>query len=484
MGPIAIESDMNELLIPSLTEIVAALKAREFSAIELMQATLDRVAATHSELNALIYPRGADQCLADATLADERIASGSARPLEGVPLAVKDLEDAAGLVTSHGSLLYKDNLVERDSPNVARLKAAGAIVIGKTNAPEFGAPAFTKNPLYGATRSPWNLDFTPGGSSGGSSALLAGCCVPLVTASDGGGSIRIPASFVGAFGLKPSYGRVPRNAIDAWEFGDTSHWGPLTKTVADGALYMDQVVGPSPNDANSLPHPGYSYVEKLKESLPKLKVAFSPDLGYGVVQSDIAASVKQAVEVFAAMGHEVEQIQGGPPDAGRTWSRTGSFFSAARLSHVIGTEQEQLIGRGFLHGIKQGYKMTPDYWRQAAEDRQAVANWVCSVFEEYDLLLTPTVPTDPFPPGGPYYMETEGKPQPPSNIGTFTIPFNLSWHPAGTVRCGMSERGFPIGLQIIAPRHRDDLVLQAAHAYEQANPWHPVWPHERIGITG
>jgi aspartyl-tRNA(Asn)/glutamyl-tRNA(Gln) amidotransferase subunit A len=304
----------------------------------------------------------------------------------------------------------------------------------------------------------------------------------LVTASDGGGSIRIPASLVGAFGLKPSYGRIPRGSNQAWEFGDTSHWGPLTKTVEDGALYMDLTIGPHRNDPNSLPHPGYSYVDKLKEPLPKkLKIAFSPDLGFGVVQSDIARQVEAAAKAFSELGHEVELLSGGPPDAAAVWAGTGSFFSAARLSEFFGTEQEALIGRGFRAGIERGFKMTPERWQRASVIRNDVANWVCDVFDQYDLLLTPTVPFDPYPPGGPYPREVEGREQPPSSAGTFTIPFNLSWHPAATVRAGLSDAGYPVGLQIVGPRHRDDLVLQASYAFEQARPWHPEWPDDRIG---
>lgn len=473
---------MHQVLTLALTETLEKLNSGDISAVELMQATLDRVDATHAQLNALICRRDPDLCLADARSADKRRAEGDARPLEGIPLGVKDLENAAGLITSHGSLLYQDNVADRDSVNVARLKAAGAIVIGKTNAPEFGAPAFTKNPLYGATRSPWDLEKSPGGSSGGSSALLAGCCVPLVTASDGGGSIRIPASLVGAYGLKPSYGRIPRGSNESWEFGDTSHWGPLTKTVEDAALYMDVTVGPAPSDANSLPHPGYSYVQKLEEALPKLRIAYSPDLGFGVVQSDVAREVENAVRQFEKLGHTVTELRGGPPDAAGVWAGTGSFFTAARLDEFMDTEKESLIGRGFLYGIKHRKEMTPARWQRAAVVRNEVAKWVCEVFEDHDLLLTPTVPFDPYPPGGPYPTVVEGRKQPGSSVGTFTIPFNLSWHPAGTVRCGYSDAGYPVGLQIVAPRHQDVRVLQASLAYQRVNPWHPEWPWDRIGL--
>ena len=248
----------------SLTELVDVLAAREISCAELMNATLDRIEATHPKLNAVVSQRPRKELLADAEAADARRSDGDARPLEGVPLGVKDLEDVAGMVTSMGSRVFRDRVAEADSTQVARLRAAGAIVVGKTNTPEFGFTAITKNPLFGVTRSPWNLERTPGGSSGGSSAALAGGVLPLVTSSDGGGSIRIPASFTGAFGLKPSQGRIPRGPMKAWDYGSTAVYGPLTRTVEDGALFLDLVAGPSPCDPGSLPHPGLSYREELE----------------------------------------------------------------------------------------------------------------------------------------------------------------------------------------------------------------------------
>ncbi|HBZ69327.1 MAG TPA: amidase, partial [Deltaproteobacteria bacterium] len=192
------------------------------SPVELMRATLARIDATQEKLNAFVALRDESALIADARLAQARIGRGEARPLEGVPLGVKDLEDACGLVTTHGSLPFKNNLAQRDSLQVERLRAAGAIVVGKTNAPEFGWTAITKNLLFGETRNPWKLDRTPGGSSGGSSAAIAGGIVAMATASDGGGSVRLPATFTGCFGLKPSFGRIPHGPEDLWVTIDTS----------------------------------------------------------------------------------------------------------------------------------------------------------------------------------------------------------------------------------------------------------------------
>ncbi len=466
----------HELLSLSLTELCDALHSKRVSATELMEIVLDRVTLTNVELNAVVAQRPRAEILADAAEADRRIARGEARPLEGIPLGVKDLEDAAGLVTTHGSLPFRDAVAKHDSVQVARLKAAGAIVVGKTNAPEFGHTAITKNLVFGTTRSPWNLDRTPGGSSGGSSAALAGCVLPLVTASDGGGSIRIPASFTGAFGLKPSYGRIPRGPSDHWEYGDTSVVGPLTKTVEDGALFLDIVAGVSAHDPNSLPDPGVSYLDLVRAGMPEgLRIAYSPTLGYAVVQSDVAAAVDESVGVFRDLGHRVEQIDGGPPQLGLEWGIVGAFELATML-HGYLPEHEASFGKSFLRAVKTGWKMTPEAWGRASMLRAELNDWCAKLFDEFDLLLTPTVPYDPPPARGPFPEETEGRKQAFAGVASFTIPFNLSWHPAATVRCGLSRAGLPIGLQIVGPRHRDDLVLQAARAFERERPWHPQWP--------
>jgi aspartyl-tRNA(Asn)/glutamyl-tRNA(Gln) amidotransferase subunit A len=459
----------------TLTDLTAALRARKASPVELMQAVLDRIDETNGDLNAFVAMRDRDALLADARAAGERIARGEPRPLEGIPLGVKDLEDAAGLINSRGSLIFKDNLVQKDSTQVARLRAAGAIVVGKTNAPEFGYTAITKNLVYGVTRSPWNLDHTPGGSSGGSAAAMAACVVPLVTASDGGGSIRIPASFTGCFGLKTSFGRIPGGPDPAWEYQDTSVYGPLTRSVEDAALFLDQVAGVSPCDPNSLPHPGISYLAAVRGELPRgLRVGISADLGYAVVQSDVAAAFEEHVPVFEKLGHRLQRIEGGPPALGREWAVTGAFQLASKLYPYL-PERESEFGKTFVQGIKACSHVTAEAWGKQAHERGLLNDWCARVFDQVDVLITPTVPYDPPPAKGPFPEETEGRKQILAGVAAFTIPFNLSWHPAATVRMGVSRKGLPMGLQIVAPRHRDDLALQVARAFERERPWRS-WP--------
>ena len=465
---------MSELTRCSTVELRERLAQRKVSARELMEETLDRVDVTRDTLGALVALRDRESLLDEASAADERRSRGETRPLLGIPLGVKDLEDAEGLVTSFGSLPFRDNRPASDSVQVARLRAAGAVVIGKTNTPEFGYTAITKNLLHGAARNPWNLERTPGGSSGGSAAAVAGGVLALTTASDGGGSIRIPASFSGCFGLKPSFGRVPHESR-LWVMGDTSVRGPLCRSVADAALHLDAVVGAHPLDPNSLPHPGIAYGEILEDLPPGLRVGWAPDLGYAVVQSDIAQVCLEAARVFEGLGHDFAEHREALPPLGYDWGLMNAFESLGELAARIETQRED-FGRAFLRGVEAGRQMTPQRWGELRAQRQRLNRWCAEVFERFDLLLTPTVPYDPPPARGPFPEETEGRAQPAAGVAAFTIPFNLSWHPAASVRAGFSRAGLPVGLQIVGPRHRDDLVLQAARAFERERPWHPQWP--------
>jgi aspartyl-tRNA(Asn)/glutamyl-tRNA(Gln) amidotransferase subunit A len=464
-----------DVLGHTLTETVRLLRDGALSSEELMRLVLARIADTQETLNAFVALRGEDALLADARAADERLARGEGGALEGVPLGVKDLEDVAGLVTTHGSLPFKDHVAERDSIQVERLRAAGAIVVGKTNAPEFGYTAITKNLLFGASRNPWDPSRTPGGSSGGSSAAIAGRLLPMATASDGGGSVRIPASVTGCFGLKGSYGRGPHGPSALWIMDDTSVDGPLTRSVEDAALHLDVVVGAHPLDPNSLPHPGISYCEVL-DALPSgLRAAWSPDLGYAVVQSDVAQVAESAARVFEGLGVSLEALAGGPPEPGGDWALSGSWEMLAELGPLL-PEREGDFGRSFITGVKAASRMTAERWGLIRRRRAELGAWCAELFSRYDLLLTPTVPYDPPPAEGPFLAEVEGRRQPRANYGSFTMPFNFSWHPACTVRAGLSKAGLPVGLQIVAPRHRDDLVLQAARAFERETGCFASWP--------
>jgi len=469
---------MSELWFKPAYELAQAIRSRELSPVELMEATLQRIEQVNPVLNAFIAMRP-EEALREARAAAERIAGGEeAGLLAGLPFGVKELEDAEGFPSTHASVPYKDNWPDRDSVQVERLKKAGAILLGKTNAPEFGYTAFTKNLLFGITRNPWNPERTPGGSSGGTSAAIASGMVPLATGSDGGGSIRIPACYTGCFGLKPTYGRVPRGPFRMLTWSDTVCQGPITRTVRDGAMYMDAVVGHHPADPDSLPHPGISYVETLEQLPPKLRIAWSATLGYAHLQSDVRREVEQAVRVFEKLGHSVEELEGGFPDPGLEWVRVAGAETYAEIYDKIDGHRQE-FGRAFLWGTEAMRHLTPEKYGAAQRARAELVNYVWHLFERYDLLMTPTLPTEAFDARGKWPAEIDGEPiTNPLRVVAFTYPFNLSRHPAATVRAGLTDSGLPCGLQIVGPYHREDLVLQASYAYEQERPWNDVWPKE------
>jgi aspartyl-tRNA(Asn)/glutamyl-tRNA(Gln) amidotransferase subunit A len=448
------------------------IRAREIAPVELMEVTLRRIEAVNPRLNAFVVLR-ADEAMAEARALGERLARGEdPGPLAGLPLAVKDEEAVAGLPTTLGSIPFKNEVAAEDSPQVSRLKRAGAIVVGKTNLPEFGHTAFTSNRLFGTTRNPWNLERTPGGSSGGSAAAIAAGMVPLATGADGGGSIRIPASYTGTFGLKPSFGRVPKGWGKMLEFSDTIVWGPLTRTVRDAALYMDAVVGPHPADPDSLPHPGLSYVDTLDRLPTGLRAAFSPTLGIAVLARDVRHQVDAAVGAFADFGCTVEEFREPFPDVAIAWLTIFGAELFAKIAPLYEAHRDDW-DEGFVRIIEVGRYATPDKLGEIQRTRAELNRCVARVFEHYDLLLTPTLPTAAFPAEGPLPLEIDGQ---EANPICFTYPFNFTGHPAVSVRAGLAEQGLPCGLQIVAPRHREDLLFQVARAYEQARPWNDRWP--------
>jgi Asp-tRNA(Asn)/Glu-tRNA(Gln) amidotransferase A subunit family amidase len=378
--------------------------------------------------------------------------------------------------TTFGSVPFRNNLAKVDSIAVARLRAAGAVVIGKTNTPEFGHTAFTRNLLFGVSRNPWNLDRTPGGSSGGSSAAIASGMVPLATASDWGGSIRIPAAFTGSFGLKPTQGLIPvRPRLGMTQWADFAVVGPITRTVRDAAMYLDAVVGYHPSDPASLPHPGMSYLAGLEQFPEKLRIGFHPDFGHAV-EPEVRRLTMDAAMTFKALGHQIELLDEPVIETAQAWRTIGGPQSFAGLSPYLDEHHDE-FGHAFCASVESAAAVTWRDYGAAYRLRTQFNEWLGGIFERFDLLLTPTLPTTAFSASGPPPQIIDG--QPLSDIMyalVFTYPFNLSGHPAASVPAGIAADGLPCGLQIIAERHRDDLVMQAAYAYEQVRPWNEPRP--------
>ncbi len=442
----------------------------ELSPLELMQATLDRIERIDPQLNAFVALRP-EEALEEARRMTENLAAGKPMgPLAGIPLGVKDLEDVADMVTSYGSVPFKGNLVAADSIQVERLKTAGAIVVGKTNVPEFGFTGFTKNRLHGVTRNPWNLERTPGGSSGGSAAAIAGGLVPLCTGSDAGGSIRIPASYCGCFGFKPSLGRIPLGPSPFVSYSNLTVAGPLSRAVCDAAMYLDATAGAHPADPFSLPRPKRPFLALLNEAPKRLRIAYSPNLGYARVQKELASCVEKAALAFEEMGHVVELWAGGLPDVADVWTPLICTDIYAQIGDILDDCRDEL-GRTLISVVENTRKLTVGNLTAFQKERADINRKMEKLFHSFDLLLTPTMPTVAFEAGGPPPSQIDGHSIPLLGAVAFTYPFNLSGHPAASVPAGITSEGLPAGLQIIGPRLRDDLVLQMAHAYEKVRPW-------------
>jgi aspartyl-tRNA(Asn)/glutamyl-tRNA(Gln) amidotransferase subunit A len=459
----------DELCWLSATELSALIRRRKVSPVEVIDAVLDRIARLNPRLNAFVTVTAAEARraarAAERALARRRPALG---PLHGVPFSVKDLVITKGVRTTFGTRLFADNVPGEDAPMVARLKAAGAILVGKTNTPTLGWLGATHNLLFGATRNPWRPDRTPGGSSGGAAAAVAAGLGPLGIGTDGGGSIRIPAAFAGIFGHKPSYGRIPTYpASGAWSL---SHVGPMTRTVADAALMMQVCAGPDERDPYSLPRDGVDYVRAIRGGVKGLRVAYAEDLGnLTAVDPEVRQAAARAARSFRELGCRVEVVAPRWPSPGECWFDIFCGGLATRLLPY--RDRRADIEPGLLDIMEATAAQPPSRYVQAWFDRLAWWQHPRAFFERYDLLLTPTVACPPFAVGLDHPGEIAGKTVTAYAWIPYTYPFNLTGQPAASVPCGFTKDGLPIGLQIVGRRFDDATVLRAAAAFERARPW-------------
>jgi aspartyl-tRNA(Asn)/glutamyl-tRNA(Gln) amidotransferase subunit A len=396
-----------------------------------------------------------------------------------VPFGVKDLEDCAGLPTSHGSLLYKDGPpAAADSIHFARLRAAGAVAIGKTAAPEFGTLQFTRTKAWGTTRNAWDPSRTPGGSSGGSAAAVAGGLVPIATASDGGGSTRTPAAFSGLVGMKPSYGRIPDPMDDP---AQNAVYGVEATTVRDAARHLDVTAGPDDRDRLSLPASGVRYEDTIESlDVSGLRLGWSTDMGFAVVDPEVAELTRAAAAaVAAAAGTELVDYDVRLTDPIRTWLSAGglSLWLAIEESRHYPDRLDDLTPY-VRSSLETTYDKPMRTMVGALRRRVQLEADVAAVFDDVDVLLTPMTAIPAFVAGGPPPMVINGEDMVERfgpAAGAMNVPFamvaNLCWNPAISVPAGLSSDSLPVGLQIMGRRHRDDVVLRLARLYEQANPW-------------
>lgn len=451
--------------------IAEAVRGRTVSAREMVDRALERVEKTNERLNAFVY-LGEAQARADADRVDAAIARGEdPGPLSGVPFGVKDMDRCAGMPVSYGSLIHKGRApASRDSVHIGRLRAAGAIPIGMTSCSEFGTVHFTDTKAWGTTRNPWNLELTSGGSSGGSSAVVAAGVVPFATAGDGGGSTRIPAAFTGLLGMKPSFGRIPREEPST---SQTAVWGALTRTVADAARHLDVAAGPDDRDRTSLPACGLRY-ERAIEELPTqgLRAIWSTDLGYARVDPEVREIAQAAaIGLARAAGLTLLDRRVELTEPVKAWLGAGAIDI---WLHLERDDWPARAGELVSH-VRRNFESTetlpvPVYARFMRR-RQRLELEVAALFEQTDILLTPTTAVPAFDARSPSDVRIEGQKVDPAMTVPFTMLANLCWNPAVSIPAGITTDGRPVGLQVTTPRHTDELTLRLARISEQANPW-------------
>ncbi len=452
------------------TEIAAMIRTKEISAFQVTRAVLDRIAALNPRLNAYCT-LAEEESLESAKRADDALARGDEPgPLHGVPVSVKDLIPTKGIRTTSGSRIFENNVPDFDGPLVERLKEAGAIILGKTNTPEFGHLGVTHNQVFGMTHNPWSLDHSPGGSSGGAGAAVAAGLGPLAVGSDGGGSIRIPSSFSGIYGLKPNLGRVPQYPVQLG-FDWLSHAGPMTRTVEDAGLMLDVMAGPDDRDISTLPPPPSSFRDAaLNPDVAGLRVAWSPTLGYAVVDREVAESTSNAARVFEGMGCDVELIEHVFDDPGEAWfTLFCSVYASARRDDL--DRVRDLMEPLYLEFAEIGLKKSAVDFTLAAYERRRLMQRMGELMTRFDILLTPTVAVPPLPIEVDNPDTIEGEKIPLFGWIPFTYPFNMTGQPAANVPCGFTGDGRPIGLQIVGRRFDEYTVLRASAAFEAAAPW-------------
>jgi aspartyl-tRNA(Asn)/glutamyl-tRNA(Gln) amidotransferase subunit A len=456
----------------SATELLGLYRRHELSPVEATQAVLARIDAQNTSINAYCVIR-ADEALDAARASERRWRAGQpAGRLDGVPASVKDLLLTSGWPTLRGSRTTDAaGPWTVDAPAVARLREHGAVLLGKTTTPEWGWKAVTDSPLTGVTRNPWDPSRTPGGSSGGAAAAVAAGLGPLALGTDGAGSIRIPASFCGIVGLKPTYGRVPVYPPSA--FGTLSHVGPLTRTVADAALLLDVIGSPDARDSLALDRRDPQAGEVTAARVSGLRVAYSPALGHARVDPEVAAAVQGAVTALESRGAQVTLADPGfaSPIAAFTvlW-----YAGAAAIVDGIPAGRRHLLDPGLAETAADGLRYSALDYLGALRERAGLGVALGAFHETYDLLVTPTEPIVAFEAGTEV---PEGWPEKRWPSWTpFTYPFNMTHQPAATVPCGFSAAGLPIGVQVVGRRHEDSLVLSACAAIEEALPWRDRWP--------
>ena len=464
--------DVPDFRTVTVEALVALVRDRTLTAAAVTEHALERIEALNPILNAFVAVDG-DAARSEAAAIDARLdAGGDPGPLAGIPIGVKDLVDAAGFHTSKGAMYTRDDPpATSDCTEVARLRAAGCVVVGKTNTPEHGCMGDTYNPRFGATLNPWNLERSPGGSSGGTGAAIASGMVPVGTGSDGGGSIRIPSAICGLSGIKTSHGRVPSGPPPSGLI-DLSCVGPMARRIRDVALCLDAVVGPHPADLRSLPAPGVSWRLALDSPRPPARVLWAPSIDGGPVDSEIAAACASAVDRLANEGVEVVEAQteiGAVPGVFLQLFFGGLIGPVFRSLH--GTDEWANVTEVLARMLEDVYeRVTAVSLYEARQQAGELSVALAEAMDGCDVLLMPTLAGQAPAPGGHGTINGDETP----NWFRFTPLANLTRRPAGTVCCGFSREGVPIGLQVVGHQLDDLDVLETLTVLEDLLALNPI----------
>jgi len=469
-----------DICFMSAFEMREKIKTQELSSIEITETIIERIEKINPLLNAYCTPTF-ELARETAEKADKAVKSGERLGLlHGIPTSIKDLMQTKGIRTTYGSKLYEDFIPEQDDIAVQRLIKAGSVILGKTNTPEFGVPALTNNLVFGETKCPWDIEKNSGGSSGGAASSVASGIGPLALGSDGGGSIRIPSSLCGVFGLKPTFGRIPSYPREGIHFKSMDHYGPIVRYVRDAALMLNAIKGFYPRDPNSLPDDSTDYLKILDDKPNKLKIGYSMTLGFGKsLEEEVKDNVMNSAQKFEQFGWSVEEAKlklKNPESAFRTTVTVGY---AQDFQKEFNTRIND-FSPDIRSTIKLGLDNTLLNFTKAIEQRKQVNEVLGSFFQGFDLLITPTTPCPAFTPGwldsGTVFPKIGKKMLNIITWMTFTFPFNMTGHPAASIPSGWTTTGLPIGMQIVGRRYDEKTVLQVAQAFEEIAPWQDKKP--------
>ena len=466
-----------EICFMSAIDMFEAIRRQELTSLEITETIIERIEKINPITNAYCTTTF-DLAREMAKEADDKVKKGEKLGLlNGIPTSIKDLNPVKGIRTTYGSKIFENHIPDHDDIAVKRLKKEGCVILGKTNTPEFGFKGVTDNSIFGYSRNPWNLDFTTGGSSGGAASAVVSGLGSLAQGSDGGGSIRHPSSLCGAYGLKPSFGRVPRYP-KLFPMGlDLAVIGPIVRNVKDAALMLDAMKGPFEGDKASLPKDGFRYIDKISEIPEGLKIGYSLDLGYAkVVDTEVKKSILNSVELFENFGWNIEPVKMKMRKAQLSFNTIWTSMLGYNLKPYL-KEWEDKMDPDLVKLIKAGLGYDGMSLPRALAVRAQIYETIYKVFKNYDILITPSLAIPAFKLGMMYPSKINGVNVSPTAWMPFSFPFNLTGHPAASIPSDWSSNGLPIGMQIIGKKFDEMTVLQVSKAFEELAPWQGKRPN-------